>query len=97
MTMEFIQEAVKSVHVELTCLIVPGINDSEKMMREMTAWIASLKDKNGNTTGHDIVLHVSRFFPCFQMTDRPATPVSTVYALAEAAREKLNYVYTGNC
>ena len=97
MTMEFIQEAVKSAHVELTCLIVPGINDSEEMMREMTAWIASLKDKNGNTTGHDIVLHVSRFFPCFHMTDRPATPVSTVYALAEAAREKLNYVYTGNC
>ena len=67
MTMEFIQEAVKSAHVELTCLIVPGINDSEEMMREMTAWIASLKDKNGNTTGHDIVLHVSRFFPCFQI------------------------------
>jgi pyruvate formate lyase activating enzyme len=31
------------------------------------------------------------------MTDRAATPVKTVYALAETAREKLRYVYTGNC
>lgn len=91
MTMEFIEEAVKHAYVELTCLIVPGLNDSPEKMREMTAWIASLKD------GKDIPFHVSRFFPCFHMTDRPATPVSMVYELAEVARESLNYVYTGNC
>jgi pyruvate-formate lyase-activating enzyme len=91
MTMEFIEEAVKHAHVELTCLIVPGLNDSPEKMREMTAWIASLKD------GKDIPFHVSRFFPCFHMTDRPATPVSTVYELAEVARGSLNFVYTGNC
>ena len=91
MTMEFIEEAVKHAHVELTYLIVPGLNDSPEKMREMTAWIASLKD------GKDIPFHVSRFFPCFHMTDRPATPVSMVYELAEVARESLNYVYTGNC
>ncbi len=91
MTMKFIEEAVKHSHVELTCLIVPGLNDSPEKMREMTAWIASLKD------GKDIPFHVSRFFPCFHMTDRPATPVSMVYELAEVARELLNYVYTGNC
>lgn len=97
MTMEFISEAVKISHVELTCLIVPGINDSVDMMREMTDWIASLKDANGCVTGKDIPLHVSRFFPCFHMTDRSATPVSSVYELADIAREKLKYVYTGNC
>lgn len=91
MTMEFIEEAVKHAHVELTCLIVPRLNDSPERMREMTAWIVSLKD------GKDIPFHVSRFFPCFHMTDRPATPVSLVYELAEVARESLNYVYTGNC
>lgn len=91
MTMKFIEEAVKHAHVELTCLIVPGLNDSPEKMREMTAWIASLKD------GKDIPFHVSRFFPCFHMTDRPATPVSMVYELAEVARKSLNYVYTGNC
>lgn len=91
MTMEFIEEAVKYAHLELTCLIVPGLNDSPEKMREMTGWIGSLKD------GKDIPFHVSRFFPCFHMTDRPATPVSAVYELAEVARESLNYVYTGNC
>ena len=91
MTMEFIEEAVKHVHVELTCLIVPGLNDSPEKMREMTAWVASLKN------GKDIPFHVSRFFPCFHMTDRPATPVSAVYELAKVAGESLNYVYTGNC
>lgn len=97
MTTEFIAEAVKTSHVELTCLIVPGVNDSVEMIREMTSWIASLKDGNGRTIGKDIPLHISRFFPCFNMTDRPATPVSTVYGLAEIAKEKLNHVYTGNC
>jgi len=91
MTMRFIEEAVKTSHVELTCLIIPGMNDSVEMMREMTEWIASLKD------GKNIPFHVSRFFPCFHMTDRSSTPVSTVYKLAEVARETLNYVYTGNC
>lgn len=97
MTMEFIREAVKNAHVELTCLIVPGMNDSAEMIRDMASWIASLKDGKGNIIGKDIPLHVSRFFPCFHMTDRPATPVDTVYKLAEAAGEYLNYVYTGNC
>ena len=91
MTKDFICEAVKTSHVELTCLIVPGMNDSFEMMREMTEWIASLKN------GKDIPLHVSRFFPCFHMTDRKATSVNMVYDLADVARERLNYVYTGNC
>ena len=45
----------------------------------------------------DYALHISRFFPRFHMTDRPATDVGTVYRLAGLAREKLKYVYTGNC
>lgn len=89
MTKSFIEEAAKNVHVELTTLIVPGINDSEDMMREEAEWIASISD--------EIPLHVSRFHPCFRMTDRGPTPVSTVYGLAEIAKEKLKYVYTGNC
>ena len=95
--MTFIEEAVKHCHVELTTLIVPGENDSEEEMREMTAWIAGLKDARGETVGSDIPLHVSRFFPRFHMTDRKATDVRLVYRLAETARERLNYVYTGNC
>ena len=91
MTMAFIEEAVKHCHVELTTLIVPGENDSEDEMRSMTEWIAGLTD------GEEIPLHISRFFPRFHMTDRDATEVRLVYRLADAARERLRYVYTGNC
>jgi Pyruvate-formate lyase-activating enzyme len=97
MTKRFIREAAKVCHVELTTLIVPGENDSPEEMRELTSWVAELSDKAGKTIGSDIPLHISRFFPRFHMTDRSATPVKDVYALAEIAREKLNFVYTGNC
>ena len=90
-TMDFIEEAVKHCHVELTTLIVPGENDSVEEMREISKWIASLEN------GRSIPLHVSRFFPCFHMTDRKATDVKKVYELARIAREELEYVYTGNC
>ena len=93
----FIGEAVKRCHVELTTLIVPGENDTPEEMREMTAWIAGLTDAAGREIGPDIPLHISRFFPRFHMTDRRATDVRRVYNLAEIAREKLTFVYTGNC
>ncbi len=88
---DFIARSAENCHVELTTLIVPGENDSEEEMREISAWIADLPN------GEDIPLHVSRFFPRFMMTDREATPVPKIYMLAEVARERLNYVYTGNC
>ena len=97
MVMDFITEAVKNCHVELTTLIVPGENDSVEEIREMTAWIASLTDAEGKTIGAEVPLHISRFFPRFHMTDRKATDVGKVYRLAEVARERLKYVYTGNC
>ncbi len=97
MTMAFIEEAVKHCHVELTTLIVPGENDSEDEIREMCAWISSLTDANGCIIGKEIPLHISRFFPRFNMTDRRATDVGLIYRLAEVAREQLTYVYTGNC
>ena len=97
MVMDFITEAAKDCHVELTTLIIPGENDTEDEMRAMTEWISGLTDRDGNVIGADIPLHISRFFPRFHMTDRKATDVSKVYRLADVAREKLRYVYTGNC
>jgi len=93
----FITGAVKICHVELTTLIIPGENDSIEEMRKISSFIADLKDAGGNTVGRDIPLHISRFFPRFKMTDRPATDVDLIYKLADVAREKLKYVYTGNC
>ena len=93
MVMDFIEAAAGFCHVELTTLIVPGENDTEEEMRELSAWVSRLR----NPDGESIPLHVSRFFPRFHMQDRGPTDVRTVYRLAEVAREKLEYVYTGNC
>ena len=96
-TKAFIERAVKDCHIELTTLIVPGMNDSVEEMRSLSDWIAGLTDREGNVIGSNIPLHVSRFFPRYRMTDRDATEVSKVYELADIASRKLNYVYTGNC
>lgn len=92
-TMRFIEEAVQSCHLELTCLIVPGENDSEAEMRELSRWLSRLRQPDGE----ELPLHISRFFPRFHMQDRDATEVRTVRRLAEVARETLRYVYVGNC
>ena len=97
MAMDFIREAVKRCHVELTTLIIPGENDTEEEMAELSAWVAGLRDVYQKKQGTDIPLHISRFFPRWHMKDRDATDVRLVYRLAEAARKNLKYVYTGNC
>ena len=92
MVMAFIEEAVTSCYVELTTLIVPGENDSEEEMRELSGWVSRLK----NPDGESVPLHITRFFPQFHMLDRRATDVRKIYRLAEIARENLDHVYTGN-
>ena len=81
--------AAERCHVEVTTLLIPGENDSEEEIRELARWLASISP--------EIPLHLSRFFPQYQMVDRLPTPVEQVYRLAEAARGYLSYVYTGNC
>lgn len=82
-------EAVKHSHVELTTLIIPGENDSEEEMDELSRWVSRLDS--------EIPLHISRFFPRFHMQDRDATPVEKIYRLKAVAEKNLRYVYTGNC
>ena len=89
MAKAFITEAVKNTHVELTTLIVPGENDTPEEMESISRWIASLSP--------DIPLHVSKFFPRWNMVDRNETPAGRVYRLAEVAKNYLQFVYTGNC
>lgn len=77
------------VWVEVTTLIIPGLNDTEDELRDIARFVASL-----NT---DIPWHVSRFYPTYQMTDRPPTPPATVLRAREIGMEEgLRYVYTGN-
>lgn len=86
---EFITRAAKGCHVELTTLIVPGINDSTEEMEEEARWIASVN--------RNIPLHVTRFFPRYHLNDRNATDVEAVYRLAEAAGNYLEHAFVGNC
>jgi len=84
-----IEIAAKECHIEVTTLIVPGENDSDEEMEALSSWLASIDP--------EIPYHVSRFFPHYRMTEKPPTPVKTVYHLADIARKHLKYVYTGNC
>lgn len=89
----FIVRAAEECHVELTTLIVPGMNDDVGEMEEEAGWIASVEDK----AGRKIPLHVTRFYPRYRMTDRQATDVRQVYRLAETAGRYLEHVFVGNC
>ena len=85
----FIVRAKEFSHVELTTLVVPGVSDDEGELRELVNWVAALDD--------EIPLHLTRFFPRFRMTDRDATDIALIRRFADIAREKLKYVYIGNC
>lgn len=76
-------------HLEVTTLIVPGLNDSRETLVEEARWLASLDPA--------IPLHITRFFPCYKMHAAEPTPVDTIYTLVDAAREYLDFVYPGNC
>ena len=76
-------------HLEVTTLIIPGLNDSEDEIDAAAAWLASLDP--------GIPYHITRFFPCHRLQDRPATPPATVHQLAATARRHLKHVSVGNC
>ena len=92
-TSDFIERALSYSHIELTTLIIPGENDGDDEMRSIASYISDLIKRNGK----DIPLHVSRFFPRSEYSDREPTPVEKVYHLAEIAREYIPHVYEGNC
>ena len=78
------------VWIELTNLIIPGINDDLQMIRQMCRWIVD----NGLA---DQPLHFSRFFPRYRMENFPPTPVSTLNEAKEIALEEgIKHVYLGN-
>jgi pyruvate formate lyase activating enzyme len=57
-------------------------------MEDMAKWISSMS--------RDIPLHLSRYFPNYEMADRPPTPRDTLAILKQAAERHLKYVYLGN-
>jgi len=88
--LDTIQRSVEmGIWVELTTLVIPGMNDSSEELREIASFIAGLS--------RDIPWHVTGFYPCYEMMDREATPESSLMKAWEIGREAgLRYVYTGN-
>jgi pyruvate formate lyase activating enzyme len=77
------------VWVEITTLIIPGLNDSEGELGELARFIASL--------GKEVPWHISRFHPTYKMLDRSPTSVRILERARKIGLEAgLRYVYTGN-
>ena len=88
-TLEYIQHET-DVWLELTTLLIPGKNDSEKELDEMTRWVVE-------KLGPDVPMHFSAFHPDWKMMDVPPTPKQTLIRAREIAmRNGVHYAYTGN-
>lgn len=83
-----IEVACEQSHVEVTTLVIPGLNDTPDQIYAMASWLAGIDPQ--------IAYHLTRFFPCYKMTDRPITPTDTMLAAADIARRHLSNVYLGN-
>ncbi|MGE5279654.1 MAG: AmmeMemoRadiSam system radical SAM enzyme [Deltaproteobacteria bacterium] len=80
----------QGVWVEVTNLIIPGLNDDPAQIRRMCAWI---RDNLGPGTP----LHFSRFWPYYKLSHLSPTPVKTLEEARRIAMEEgLKYVYIGN-
>ena len=78
------------VWIEITNLVIPGVNDDLGMIRKMCRWLV----ENGLA---DAPLHFSRFFPRYKMADTPPTPLATLKAARQVAEEEgVRQVYLGN-
>ncbi|MGB9724512.1 MAG: AmmeMemoRadiSam system radical SAM enzyme [Chloroflexia bacterium] len=80
----------QGIWVEVTTLIIPGLNDGEEELREIADFIRT-------ELGPQYPWHISRFYPHYQMQDRPPTPVQTLHRAREIGYSAgLRYVYEGN-
>ena len=79
----------KKIHLEVTTLIIPKLNDNEEQLKGITKFLANISP--------NIPWHISRFFPAYKMTDRPITPIETLKKAEEIAkRAGLKHIHIGN-
>jgi len=77
------------VWVEVTTLVIPGLNDSDEELRQIAGFIRSVRE--------EIPWHVTAFYPAYRMQDRPPTGIATLrHARDIGLAEGLRYVYEGN-
>lgn len=82
-----VEIAAETCHVEVTNLIIPGYNDTEKDFTLLADWM--------HTVNPSMPLHFSRYYPRYRFT-APETPRETIFSAFNTAKEKLRYVYMGN-
>jgi len=88
-TLEYIKHET-NVWLELTTLLIPGKNDSEKEIDEMSQWVVE-------KLGPDVPMHFSAFHPDWKMMDVAPTPKATLIRAREIAMQNgVRYAYTGN-
>lgn len=79
----------RGIWLEITTLLIPGLNDSEEELKDIAAYISCL--------GSETPWHISRFHPQFKMLDRPSTPIPSLHRACRIGKEAgLKYVYSGN-
>jgi pyruvate formate lyase activating enzyme len=84
------QVARSGRHLELVNLVVPTLNDSERSLQDLSAWVAG-------ELGPDVPVHFTRFHPDYQLLNLPPTPVSTLERARDMAMAAgIRYAYVGN-
>jgi len=74
-------------HVEVTTLVIPGENDTDKEIEELAKWLKSISP--------EIALHLTRYFPNYKL-NLPPTPKETLEKAQEVALKHLAQIYLGN-
>ena len=88
-TLEYIKHQTQ-VWLETTTLLIPGENDSDEELDEMTQWVVE-------HLGPDVPMHFTAFHPDWKMMDVPPTPFETLIRARDIAKENgVRYAYTGN-
>jgi pyruvate formate lyase activating enzyme len=78
------------VWFEITTLLIPGLNDSDAELQELTAWVVE-------RLGSDVPMHFTAFHPDFRMNNWPPTPPATLHRARDIALANgLRYAYVGN-
>ena len=84
------QIAKSRAHLEIVNLVVPTLNDSDKMLQGLIDWILG-------EVGPDVPIHFTRFHPDYQLLNLPPTPVATLERARDLALSKgMHYPYVGN-
>jgi pyruvate formate lyase activating enzyme len=84
------QVARAGVHIELVNLVVPTLNDSEKMLSDLAGWVMG-------ELGPDVPVHFTRFHPDYQLRNLSPTPVATLERARAIAMDKgIHYAFVGN-